>query len=75
MSFQTISPQSPSKPLTKELVRARRKARERVDITARDCRVSWEEVRLISLELVGKRDGLNLSECRKVIEEIKRRVR
>ena len=54
-------------------LRDKKHAREILDREAQKNRVSWKEILELANKRFGKRSGLSIGECRKLIEEIKRR--
>lgn len=69
MSLQIINPDAP---LTEDNQRARKHARERLDREAERARIGWKGVQALAKEKFGKTSGLSLSECNRLMREIKK---
>ena len=68
MSFLTID----ANKLIKKSKAAKKGLRE-LDIAAEEMRFGWKQALKVAEELTGKTSGLSLAECKRVIEEMKRR--
>lgn len=70
MSFQLITPDE--KITYKFPEKELKKARERLDREAESRGIGWKKVLALAGELTGHTRGLSISECKLVLEEIKR---
>lgn len=52
-----------------------KRAREQLCRQAQENRVTWKQVEEMAIERFGKSKGLTIGECKKLIEEVKRRRR
>lgn len=73
MAFQIIIPDLPSPNDPEEAERKLKHTRERLDFTAQDQRKGWKGVQLIGQDMFGKTKGYTIRECRKMLEEVKKR--